>query len=82
MSFKPFSDDSSSDEVAGLTMENHGDHVSIYGQGLITKDRQGLMQALDLQKQINAIVTYLQTTDLPKQIESKPVVMVNNPFAR
>lgn len=80
MSFEPFFDESSSQVIAGLTMENHVDYVSIYGQGLITKDQQGLVQALALQKQINAIVTVLQVIDLPEQIENKPVVMVDNPF--
>ncbi|HEY4713951.1 MAG TPA: hypothetical protein VIH30_06895 [Aquirhabdus sp.] len=80
MSFEPFFDESSSQVIAGLTMENHVDYVSIYGQGLITKDQQGLVQALALQKQINAIVIVLQAIDLPAQIENKPVVMVDNPF--
>lgn len=80
MSFEPFIDESSVIEIAGLTLENHVDHVSIYGQGIITKDQQGLVQALILQKQINAMVIALQTIDLPAQIENQPVVMVDNPF--
>lgn len=80
MSFKPFLDESSSVDVAGLTLENHIDHVSIYGQGIITKDQQGLIQALLLQKQLNAIVIALQSASLPHQIENKPVVIVDNPF--
>ena len=80
MSFEPFFDESSSQVIAGLTMENHVDYVSIYGQGVITKDQQGLVQALALQKQINAIVIVLRAIDLPAQIENKPVVMVDNPF--
>ncbi len=80
MSFEPFLDESPSIEIAGLTLENNVDHVSIYGQGVITKDQQGLAQALAFQKQINAIVTVLQAIDLPVQIENKPVVMVDNPF--
>lgn len=80
MSFVPFSDDSISIEIAGLTLENQSDHVSVYGQCSITKDQQGLTQALALQKQIDAIVTALQAVDLPTQIENKPVVMVKNPF--
>ena len=81
MSFKPFFDESSSDEIAGLTMENHVDYVSIYGQGMITKDQQGLVQALALQKHINAIVCMLQDTILPNEIMNKPAVMVDNPFS-
>ena len=81
MSFKPFFDESSSDEIAGLTMENHVDYVSIYGQGMITKDQQGLVQALALQKQINAIVCALQNTTLPNEIINKPAIIVDNPFS-
>ncbi|GAC1373747.1 MAG: hypothetical protein NVS3B3_08420 [Aquirhabdus sp.] len=81
MSFKPFAEESSSVEIAGLTLENHLDQVSIYGQGAITKDQQGLVQALALQKQLNAIVSTLQTVDLPTHIENKPIVIVENPFS-
>ncbi len=80
MSFKPFVEESSSVEIAGLILENHVDQVSIYGQGRITKDKQGLVQALALQIQLNAIVSALQNTTLPTQIENKPVVIVDNPF--
>lgn len=80
MSFKPFTEESSSVEIAGLTLENHLDQVSIYGQGAITKDQQGLEQALALQKQLNAIVSVLQTVDLPTQIENKITLVVDNPF--
>lgn len=80
MSFKPFVDESSFVEIAGLTLENYVDHISIYGQGSITKDQQGLEQALAWQQQFNAIVSALQIIDLPAQIENKSVVIVDNPF--
>lgn len=80
MNFEPFADESSSIEIAGLTIENHVDYVSIYGQGRITKDQQGLIQALALQQQLDVIVSRLQNTPLPAEIENKPVVMVDNPF--
>ncbi|MBC7751361.1 MAG: hypothetical protein H7Z73_06530 [Candidatus Saccharibacteria bacterium] len=80
MSFRPFADESSSVEIAGLTLENHIDHVTIYGQGSITKDQQGLAQALILQKKFNLIVSALQNATLPTQIENKPEVIVDNPF--
>lgn len=80
MTLKPFADESTSFAIAGLTLENHIDHISLYGQGIITKDQQGLTQALALQQQLNAIVTALQMVDLPAQIAMQPVVMVDNPF--
>jgi hypothetical protein len=80
MKFKPFTDEVTSLEVAGMTFENHIDRISIYGQLTITKDQQGLAQALDIQSQLNAIITMLNTSDLSVHIENKPVVMVDNPF--
>lgn len=80
MSFVPFTEESTSIQIAGLTLENQVDHVSIYGQGSITKDTQGLVQALALQQQVNDIVAALQRAPLLDQIENKPIVIVDNPF--
>lgn len=80
MNFEAFGDESSSIEIAGLTIENHLDQVALYGQCSITKDQQGLIDALALQTQLNKIVQRLQNTPLPAEIENKPVVMVDNPF--
>jgi hypothetical protein len=80
MDFDPFADESSSIEIAGLTIENHLDQIVLYGQGSITKDQQGLINALALQTQLNKIVKRLQNKSLPTEIENKPFVMVDNPF--
>ena len=81
MDFKPFADEVASLEIAGLTLENHVDHISIYGQLTITKDQQGLAQALAVRSQLDAIIMALQASDLTTQIENKPVITVDNPFA-
>jgi hypothetical protein len=78
MTFKPFADEATSLDIAGLTFENHIDRISIYGQSTITKDQQGLAQAL--QTQLNALIATLKASDLSIQIENKPIVMVDNPF--
>ncbi|MDE2420535.1 MAG: hypothetical protein KGO49_05065 [Gammaproteobacteria bacterium] len=80
MTFKPFADEAASQDIAGLTFENHVDRIAIYGQSVITRDQQGLEQALALQAQWNDIVAALKNSDLSVQIENKPIVMVDNPF--
>lgn len=80
MTFKPFADEVASIDVAGLTFENHVDRISIYGQSVITRDQQGLEQAIALQTQLSEMITSLKASDLSVQIENKPVVMVDNPF--
>ena len=80
MTFEPFADEAASIDVAGLTFENHIDRISIYGQSVITRDQQGLAQAIALQTQLSEMITSLKASDLSVQIENKPVVMVDNPF--
>jgi len=80
MTFKPFADEAASQDIAGLTFENHLDRISIYGQTMIMKDQKGLAQILAIQAQLNEIVAALKASDLPIQIENKTVVMVDNPF--
>jgi hypothetical protein len=80
MNFKPFADEATSLDVAGLTFENHVDRIAIYGQSTITKDQQGLAQALAIQSQLNAMIATLKASDLSVQIQNKPMIMVDNPF--
>ncbi len=81
MGFTPYADESASLAVAGLTLENHVDRIALYGQMMISKDQQGLKDALDLQAELNKIITILQAAELPKHIATAPVVMVKNPFS-
>ena len=80
MTFKPFADEATSLDIAGLTFENHVDRISIYGQSTITKDQQGLAHALAIQSQLNAMIATLKASDLSVQIQNKPIIMVDNPF--
>jgi hypothetical protein len=80
VTFKPFADEATLIDVAGLTFENHVDRISIYGQSVITRDQQGLIQAIALQTQLSEMITLLKASDLSVPIENKPVVMVDNPF--
>ena len=80
MTFKPYADEKASQDIAGLTFENHADRIAIYGQSVITRDQQGLAQATAIQTQLDAIITMLKSSNLPAQIENKPIIMVDNPF--
>ena len=80
MTFKPFADEAASQDIAGLTFENHIDRISIYGQSVIMRDQQGLTQILAIQAQLNEIIATLQASDLSVQVENKPIIMVDNPF--
>ncbi len=81
MDFYPYADESAVLDLGGLTLENHLDHIAIYGQMSITKDQQGLAAALELYAKIGQIVASLQEAELPDHIKVVPTVMVKNPFA-
>jgi len=63
-----------------LTIENRLDRVSIYGSIDITKDKIGLEYALELKKQIDAIVEQLKKEDLPDKIKILDATEMENPF--
>jgi len=63
-----------------LTIENRLDRVSIYGSLDITKDKIGLEYALELKKQIDAIVEQLKKEDLPHRIKILDATEMENPF--
>lgn len=91
--FKPYENDHQSLQIGELVFENQTDKVIAYGDIEITKNKQGLDQALKLQQLFNLIVTELQsaeqagdfTQDSNKQglLDSKPSVSkeVDNPFS-
>ena len=81
-SISPFANESDVASIGGtLTVENRLDRVQIYGQIDITKDKEGYERALDLKRQIDAIVNVLKREDLPDKvsIDNAPKE-VNNPF--
>lgn len=81
--FKPFADNRASRSIAGLTIENGTDKVSLYGSLDITRDAAGLERALALKAIVDAMVTALQAGDGPpaKAIPPRPTRTVKNPFA-
>ncbi len=81
--FKPFADNRASRAIAGLTVENGTDKVSLYGSLAITRDEAGLERALALKAVVDATVTALQAGDGPpeKAAPPRPTRTVKNPFA-
>lgn len=79
----PYSNESDSITIGqneGLTVENGLDRVSIYGSLNITKDKQGLADALELKELFDAIVDELSKERLPDKIETIEPNVVKNPL--
>lgn len=82
-SFEPFADDSRSQTIGGLTVENGTDNVSLYGSLDLTRDKAGLARARALKAILDEAVRVLEAErDLPDRIAAaEPTVTVKNPFA-
>lgn len=80
---RPFSDDSASVAVGGLTIENGRDRVAVYGSLDITRDARGLADARTLAAVLNQAVAVLEAEpDLPQAAAKPPAPRpVRNPFA-
>lgn len=83
MSFTPFVDRGESVRIDGLTVENGGERVALYGRLSIGKDQAGLKDAQALKTIIDALVVRLEgeaslPDQLPSGAKSHPVA---DPFA-
>lgn len=76
----PFADEQTSLALGNLTIENRLDRIEVYGEIQITKDNQGLRQAIELKEIVDAVVASLQNQNLPPQIAPPVVSRVKNPF--
>lgn len=66
---KPFAEDASSTDIAGLTVENGTEAITAYGQLRIGRDKAGLEQARALAAFFTQVVHTLETAaDLPEQV--------------
>ena len=83
--FEPFTDDTSTLTVGGLTVENGTDHITLSGSLDLARDRQGLDQAKALQSALNEIITALEAEKaLPAkaaQASRTRTTQEPNPFA-
>lgn len=79
--FKPFQQGTESHSIHDLTVENAPDHINIYGNLQLSKDRQGLAAARTLQALLNQVVSTLESEqDLPEKLQARATQEVENPF--
>lgn len=76
----PFQNESETAQVGGMTIENRLDRVSFFGQIDITKDKKGLQDLKVLAALVNTMLTTMENTDLPDEIEIDATVKVKSPF--
>lgn len=86
--FTPFENDSQSLNIGEFTLENQGEQVNLYGSMTLTKDKQSLAQAKQLQAILAQAIDYLEknkadTIEKAEIIANQQanVEAVNNPFA-
>lgn len=86
--FTPFENDSQSLSIGEFTLENQGEQVNLYGSMTLTKDKQSLAQAKQLQAILAQAIDYLEknkadTIEKAEIIANQQanVEAVNNPFA-
>lgn len=86
--FTPFENDSQSLNIGEFTLENQGEQVNLYGSMTLTKDKDSLAQAKQLQAILAQAIDYLEKNQADK-IEKAEIIAnqqanveaVNNPFA-
>jgi len=77
---KPFQNEKDSISIGELTVENRLDRIELYGSLQLTRDKQGLALAKQLQDLVEQTIKAMQAEDLPDQIETAPTDKVENPF--
>ena len=82
MEFKPFQNHTQSIAIDGLTIENQGERISIYGSLQIHQDQHSLEHAKILMKILEQTVITLESQNLVIKVEQNhdDVEVVKNPF--
>ena len=79
--FKPYADESTVLGIGNLDIENQVDRVTLHGDVVLTRDRQGLALAKQLKTALDAIVKTLEADgQLPDAVQVKAAKTVKNPF--
>lgn len=79
--FTPFANESDCLQISDLTIENRLDRISIFGSIDLTRDKAGCADARELKTILDALITVLESEDLPDRITVTPPDTVKNPFA-
>jgi len=77
----PFKNETECLQIGDLTIENRTDRVSIFGSIDISRDKEGLARARELQSILALTLAELEGADLPDHIVVEPAETVENPFA-
>lgn len=81
MDFHPFKNEADIVQVAGLTIENRLDRVSLYGSIDITLDKEGMEAARQLKELLDLTLAELEVRgDLPEHVAMVEPESVDNPF--
>ena len=83
MEFKPFQNHTQSIAIDGLTIENQGERISIYGSLQIHQDQQSLEHAKTLLRILEQTVATLESQNLVIKVQQNnndDVDVVKNPF--
>ena len=76
-----YENETDSFSIGDMTVENRLDRISIYGSLDITKDKEGLENALKLKRIIDTSIDALKRDkNLPDKIEIMGTDTVDNPF--
>ncbi|AKC70158.1 hypothetical protein [Pandoraea oxalativorans] len=81
--FAPFANDADALSLGELNVENHTDHVVIFGNLELRRDAEGLRHARALKAVLDAVVNELADADLPAHAEmpaGTTAKEVKNPF--
>ncbi|MBF0340755.1 MAG: hypothetical protein HQL95_07290 [Magnetococcales bacterium] len=84
MTISPFANESETEVISELTIENHVDRVVIYGDLEISKDKTGLSFARRLKILVDEIVQVLEEDEnLPETLQTaqQQIDLIDNPFA-
>ncbi len=78
----PFANETEAEQIGGLSVEKRVDHVAIFGEIDITRDKAGPERARKLRALLNAVVGVLEADDqVPDSIDAPPPAdEVDNPF--
>ena len=80
--FTPFDNESDVLTLGNLAIENRTDRLTLMGDVELTRDKQGLQLAKQLQAVINDAVKTLEAqADLPDEVVVEAPQKMKNPFA-
>ncbi|MEH3087884.1 MAG: hypothetical protein PGN26_15425 [Xylophilus ampelinus] len=82
IAFTPYADEADVIRIGDLEIGNRIDRVTLTGDLVLTKDREGLARAKQLQALAAKIVEALEAeANLPAQVQVTQAKTVKNPFA-